>query len=56
MKVDVEQGHARGALVEECLCGNGGVIDETVSTVHIPGSVVTGWATQREGFLRAVAN
>ena len=53
MEVDVEQGDARRALIDERLRRDRGVVDEAVTAEHVRRGVVPGRAAQRERFARA---
>ena len=53
MKIHVEDGDARGSLVAQVLRGDGGVIQEAVAAVQIPGRMMPGRAAQSERSARA---
>ena len=44
MKVDIEQGNARGALIEKCLRRDRGIVDEAITAEQVAGGVMT-WRT-----------
>ena len=46
MEVDIEDGNALRALITQVLCRDGGIIQETVATIHIERGVVPGRATE----------
>src|SRR3546814_9967231 len=53
--VDIEDGDAPGAAVDEGLRCDGGVVEEAVAAVEVGGGVVAGRAAEREGGALALA-